>query len=777
MMKISSIIITILIIILMCYTTEVWADKSINIGINHNSLLLVVDNTGAIVGIYPSDLEIIGDYSTVFVNTYENVTVRYSILKCRAQWSINITSSTFYVPDIDAIIRFEPKENIACYPDIEVTVREEYDSDTNTTITFITSTARLYIVLYIRMSINIMKIGTVNVTNLPLGKYIIDYLFHGHIPHIYYEVEVRKIIGGIPYQEKYSETLSLDLSQVKVSLHIIELWLNKIEISEYLVQGNLSQGVIINPTYNVEVCGRITQGYRGKLLMVVGVLDKETVLSVTGGETTCKTISNITLTPGTNQTIYLNVRSGAFVMNLKYENISIEGTIISISNFFGRVLSSGSLWSVLLQSLISVAGYYETFPLIRVEGSVTNTFFGSFECQDLIIDREDIYNFVCEKNIYGNFNLVDIENSNFTVTLVMIYGENKIWRFTTVVRLMAMDPSSIAGQVSMIYTYASNTILMGIVAILILYIVSHIKEMITAVPLFDSYMLRGALLTLVVAYAVLSIGIPLVHYVFGRIVENIPILNRYISNIATSTDIRASFANMVSYYDNLFITIMKDYDKEFITSIGRIMMWIQIMSISALSIMAVAIALSTIWTPGAGIPFSSIFSGIMSLVFGIISMLMMQAQMGIYVIVAITVTRVMIFIVTAIMMSLMVIGVILICIPTSLSQRIGEDLFGASILYMIVFPLIAPLSYAIYKHLMDSVAIQGPLSTLSNICVYVPLPICFAGFVPFFVRMITFVVASSIAVILILGSLGYILTRTGVATGIGEALSSLVWRG
>ncbi|MEM2260950.1 MAG: hypothetical protein QXK24_00720 [Ignisphaera sp.] len=775
MKKILSIIIIILIITLMCYTTDVWAsNKVIKAGINHNNLLLVVDNTGAVVGVYPSNLEIISDYSAVYEETYVNRTVRYNILSCRVHWGINTTAETFYVPDIDATIKIEFKENIMCYSNINVTVR---DIDFfNTTLRFIIITVRLYVTLSIKMPISIMKIGTASVSSLPLGKYIIDYLFHGRNPYIYYEVVVERIIDGISHLGEYSETIFLDLSQIKVSLHAIELWLNKIEISEYLVQGDLPQGVIIKPVYNVEICGRLSQGYRGRILMAVGVLDKETVLTVTGGDATCKTISNISLSPGTNQTIHLNIRSGAFAMNLRYENISIEGTIISISNLFGRVLASGSLWSVLLQSIISVAGYHETFPLIRVEGTVTNTIFGSIECQDLIIDREDTYIFVCEKNIYGNFNLVDIENSNFSATLVVIHGGDKIWRFTTVVRVLVMDPGSIAGQVSMIYTYASNTILMGIVAILILYIVSHIKEMITAVPLFDTYMLRGALLTLVVAYAVLSIGIPLVYYVFGKIVENMPILNRYISPIP-STDIRVAFTHMVSYYDKLFITIMRDYETEFVGSIGKIMIWIQLTSISALSIMAVALALSTFWTPGAGIPFSSIFSGIMSLVFGILSMLMMQAQMGVFAVVSITITRVLVFVVTAIMISLMVIGVILMCIPTSLSQRIGEDIFGASILYMIVFPLIAPLSYAIYKHLMDTVILRGPLDTIANMCVFVPLPICFAGFVPFFVKMMTFVVASGVVVLLIVGSLGYILTRTGVATGIGEALSSLVWRG
>ncbi|MEM4584180.1 MAG: hypothetical protein QW611_04315 [Ignisphaera sp.] len=758
--------------------TDVRASNVVTGVVTHDSMLLVVDNTGAVVGAYPSELEIISEYTKFYEDIYINNTVEYKILKCRAWWGTNIPAGMFYVPEIDGIIKIEPRDiSIMCYTKVFNRSGYIYDPDTNTTAIYINSSAGVAVKISIRISVDIVRIGVRDLSILRLGNYILHYVLYGNNPYIFYEVEVDRIIDGIAYRYSYFDYFIFDLSQAELSIFIVEVWLNKIEIGGYLAQGNLSiGGVSLKPIYNAEVCGKISGRYGMPFSMIVSLSDKENILTIPVGRTVCTTLSNITLTPGANQTISMNVRSGAFSLTLRYEEINIEGLVISISRPFGRVIASGTSWTAILQSMVSVSGYYREFPSVRVEGSVTNDFFGSFSCQSLTINREGTYTLVCENTIYKSFNPIDIENSNFRVMITYFDERGKVWQYTTDVRVPVMDPSTIAGQVSMIYTTASNIVLMGIIAALVLYIISYIKELFTGFPLLDLYMLRGAMLTMIVAYAVLSVGIPMVYYIFGKIIENMPLLNRYVSPI-TSTDPRVAFGEMISYYDQLFTAIMRDYEVEFVGSIGKIMAWIQVTTAVAMSFMVIALALSTIWTPGAGIPFSSIASGIMSLVFGIISMMMMQVQMGVFAIVAVTVSRVMVFVVTAVILTLMVLGVMLICIPTSLTQRIGEDLFGAGIIYMIAFPLLAPLSYSIYMHIMDTVKLQGPIEAIANICVYVPAPICFSGFVPFFIKMITFVVASGIATLLILGSLGYILSRTGVATGLGEALSSLVWRG
>jgi len=774
-------IVALVAVVLLAVGTRVAEAQAPNVvvgAITYDNVLLVVDNTGAVVGSYPTDLEIVFEYAKFYEDTYVNTTAKYNILKCRAWWGMSIPARMFYVPEIDGVIKIEPRDiNIMCYADVLNVTEVEYDPNTNTTVTYVRLSAGVAVRISTRISVDIVRIGVRDAPVLQLGDYILRYVLYGYNPYIFYEVEVDKIIEGNAYRYSYFEWVVLDLSRAEVSTYIVEVWLEKIEIGEYLAEGDLATGgVSLRPTYKVEVCGRLSSTYGRMFSMIVGLSDKEKVLTIPAGSTSCETLSNVTLTPGANQTISLNARSGAFSMILNYEGINVEGLVVGITRPFGRVVASGSSWTAILQSLVSVTGYYRVFPSVRVEGSVTNAFLGSFACQSPTIDREGTYNLVCENTVYGNFNPGDIENSNFRVTVVYSDERGKVWQYTAEVRLPVMDPSSIAGQVSMIYTTASNIVLMGIVAVLVLYIVSYIKEVITAVPLFDLYMLRGAMLTMVVAYAVLSVGIPMVYYVFGKIVENMPLLNKYVSPV-TTTETSVAFGQMISYYDQLFAAIMRDYEVEFVGSIGKIMSWIQMTTAVAMGLMVVALALSTFWTPGAGIPFSSMVSGIMSLVFGIISMMMMQVQMGVLALVAITVSRVMVFVVTAVILALMVLGVMLMCVPTPLTQRIGEDLFGAGIVYMIALPLIAPLSYAIYMHLMDTVKVQGAMEAIGNVCVYVSVPICFVGFVPFFIRMIAFVVASGVATLLILGSLGYILSRTGVAAGIGEALSSLVWRG
>ncbi|MEM1829899.1 MAG: hypothetical protein QXE75_04430 [Sulfolobales archaeon] len=727
--------------------------------VNYDSVLLVLDNIGTVIGSYPTELEISFEYTRFYMEYSNEMIVKYRVRNYYAQWWPDIPAGMFYVPDVDGIFKIELKDKYIQVKELSTT---NYEG--------------VVVEISLKVSVDIVRLGVGNISVLHLGNYVLQYVLNGYNPRIFYEVEVEKVVGNQTLTQLYRDTVEFDLSQVKVSTYILWIWVDEINLDEYIPQGNLtSGGIVFRPAYTIKVCGKLSKTYPIAMSMIVGVSDREATLKVRSRAESCTTLHNVSLTPGINQTITLIVKSGAFSMSLSYEGINIEGLIVSISSPFGRVFASGSSWTVVLQSIVFVSGYYGTFPLIRVEGSASNEIFGSIDCRSLTISGEDVYNLVCEKTVYRDLNPEDIENSKFSFTVVYFDEKGKVWRYSAEVRLFIMDLSTITGQVTSIYAMSMNTVLIGVVIVLVIYIISYIKEMITSIPLFDTYLLRGALLTLVVAYAILSVGIPLVYYIFGRIIENMPLLNKYVS--IKATDFRSAFGEMVNYYDQLFNMIMRDYENEFIHSIGMIMVWVQATTAVAMGLIAVALSLSTIWTPGAGIPFSSLASGMISVSFGIVSMIMMQTQMGVYALVAVTVSRIMVIVVTAVILTLMTIGVALMCVPTPMTQRIGEDLFGAGLIYMIVFPLIAPLSYSIYMHLMDVVRNQGALDIVGNICVYIPIPVCIIGFIPFMLRMVAFVVASGVATMLILGTLGYILSRTGVATGIGEALSSLVWRG
>lgn len=733
-----------------------------------NNMLLVVDGDGSVVGVYPSDLHIVFDYTRFYEDEFVNSSVVYTIKECEGGWVLYIPPTTFYVPEVDGIIKLErPSLSVACYANAEDLV------EGNTTRT----SAGVAVKVSVRIGVTVVKLGSKDISVLHIGEYIHRYVMNWAVPTVAYRVFVEKDVNGYKHYAVYQEWLNLDLTTVEVGVYVVGVWLNKVSLRGYVERGNFSTGgVVLSPIYDVEVCGELSGVYRMRMSMIVSVSEREVILNIPPGGRDCKTIVNATFSPGANQTIVLSARTGALSITLRYEGVNVSGLVVSISKPFGRVVASGALWTCVIQSLVSLTGYYSPFPRVSVRATVSNRFFGSFDCLSPDIAGEGTYSVVCEKTVSGNFDWSEIENSNFRFEIAYTDERGKTWSYAAEVRVVVTDPSSIAGQMAQVYNTVLNILLSGLLVTIVLLIISYIKEMFTGSPLIDPYLLRGALLTLIVSFAVLSVGVPTVYYAFGKIVENLPILNRYISP-PTSTEPTVVFGQMISYYDKLFTTILRDYEVEFVGSIGKIMSWLQMTTAVALALMVVALALSTIWTPGAGIPFSSIASGIMSLVFGIISMLMMQVQMGVFAVVAVTISRVMIFVVSAVILSFMMLGTMMICIPSSTIQRIGEDLFGAGVLYTISFPLIAPLSYAIYMHLMDTVRMQGALEAIGNICINVPIPICYIGFVPFLTRMIAFVVASGVATLLILGTLGYILSRTGVAAGIGEALSSMVWRG
>lgn len=732
-----------------------------------DGLILVVDIDGKVVGVHPTDFYIMFEYNKIYEDNLANVTANLTVKSCNGGWT-SIPSKVFYAPEVDGVFIVEsPSMEVSCYANSS----ERYEGPTKKVLGITT------VRLYAKAKVSVVKLGVRNVRTIPIGRYILDYVLYGQMPLAWYIVTVEKNVNGTPYYDYYHEYLTLNISTVEVEVYVIEVWMNKIKLKEYRERGKFeSGGVILTPVYDIEICSTLSGSYKGTIELLVILSDRELKLSTSSSRVTCKNISDVLLTPGANQTLVMSVRTGFFSLILRYERVNVNGLVVSIGSPYVRITSSGSTWTCLLQSFITINGFYDPFPQVSVQAWATGDIFGSIDCTVPTLTGEGVYSVDCEKSVTGEFNWTDIKNASFRFTIVYTDEKGRAWTYSSEVKALVTDPSSIAGQMSMVYNMSLNTILLGVVACTTLLIVSIIKELYTGTPLIDPYIIRGTLLTLTVAYAVMALGLPMTYQVFWKLVENTPLLNRYLTPPSLA-DPATMFRQMISYYDTLFARIMLDFEKEFVGSIGKIMTWLQLMTAFAIVMIAIALALSTIFTPGAGIPFSSIASGIMSLVFGIISILMMQAQMGVFVVIAVTIARVMIFVATALLLSLMVLGTFLICIPAPFTQRIGEDLFGAGLLFMIAFPLIAPLSYAIYMHVMDTVRMGGVLEALGNVCVFIPFPICFAGLVPHLTRMIAFVVASGVVILLVLGGLGYILSKTGVAVGIGEALSSLVWRG
>lgn len=734
--------------------------------ISAQNLMMVVDRYGKVVGVYPQDLSFIVSYTKQYESRHINATkVLYSVLECNAYWILGVEPGLYYIPDIDAVIRVEPRSiEKSCHAQVET----QYNGSTKIDIGSVAVQVSTWI------DITFVSVGA-RVSEIPIGQLFVKYVT-GFNPVFGYTVVVRKVVNDYEYTDTHIEHVTVNMEQEVVRIFVVDVWLKNLTLSKYQKQGDLQAGgVIISPLYAVEVCGKVSETYRTFLAVDVSVYNKGVTLLLRPGIAECKKLEDLALPPGANQSVVLNIRTGVFSIQAEYV-VDVEGLVVSISKPVAKVIASGSTWIAVVQTMVGVSGYYRVFPTVSVHGEVFNEVFGSIDCVSPRINGSGGFTLLCQKSITGDIEERDIADSIFVASVTYTDEGGKSWNFEAHVKAFIMSMGSVAGQIMTMYTLAGNLLLGGILAIVLILVVSHFKEMITGYHLVDPYLLRGALMTVTVSYVILAFIIPGVYYVFGKIVENTPILNKYISVPATPNP-RDAVGAMVSYYDQLFATIMKDYEVEFVGSLGRIMTWVQLMAAIGMGLMVVALALSTFWTPGAGIPFSSVASGLFSLVFGILSMLMMQIQMGVFVIVGVTVASIMVAVVTAVVLSLMLLGVVLICIPTHSTQRLGEDIFGASLLYLIVFPLLAPISYAIYSHLMDVVRTGGVADVLGGACIFLIAPICLSGFVTNVIRMVVFVVASGAATMLVLGSLGYILSRTGVATGIGEALSSLVWRG
>ena len=98
-------------------------------------------------------------------------------------------------------------------------------------------------------------------------------------------------------------------------------------------------------------------------------------------------------------------------------------------------------------------------------------------------------------------------------------------------------------------------------------------------------------------------------------------------------------------------------------------------------------------------------------------------------------------------------------------------MLGAAIVYFIVFPIMAPISYVLYMYVMDTAmsAVQTSIS-VSLPLVSLVLPI---GAVS---KVMVYLVTAGMVEVLILVSVAFVLTRSGLMSSVGEAFVALVNR-
>jgi len=716
-------------------------------------VLIVVDNTGKIKGMYPTGFYIEHLYTYTY-GTNETGVVEYRVVNYGWWWSYPGEPPTrLEVPDIGLALRLKYDAKFNIYSDKTV------KTENNVTTSFAAIVIELDVKTYIEFEKAPNVTGSINI-----GEYLRKYLFGDRDPSISYYVSALKYVDGQPVgYVHFGDDVVLSLSDLVANVHTLSLYVNKIVRKGYNSTGDLDSVALISPLYDIEVCGNV-YGSSKKYTLIVSYLDKEAVLTVPG----CRSIENVAITPGANSTIPVVVRSGAFTMQLNY-NMSIEGAYIAISRASGRAVGSPGKWNFVVTAPVTVSGYLGSSCRFTVTGTVSGGV-GVIPCQTLSLNNTGIYTLLCNATIGFGGTTTDISSDTYTISVTVVDEFGRQHSFKGSVYIDAIDPTNIADVAWQIYDIASRVLFMGAITVTVLMLISILLGTFMEHPPIDPSYLRGALLTILVAAVIVTLAIPYTYRMFTEILASIPTFQQYVS-VPPSSDPKTVFTHMIGYYDKLFQAIESDYQTRFVANVQGIMSAAGFMVGIFLAMTLIALAVS--FLAGASIPFASIASVAMSTLFTYLSMALFYAPAGAAIIVAVVIGRLVVLLTTAVVIAVMTVGIFLIAIPTPLSQRLGEEMFGAGVLYFITFPLLGPISYSLYRYVIDTASrsiSQTPISLpLGIVSIFVP--------VQQIINIMIYIIASGTVLMMVLLTLGYILQRTGVAVGLGEALSGLMWRG
>jgi len=739
-----------------------YASSTVEGVLSVEDVLLITDQEGNVLGLYPQNLYIEHLYTRTY-GTNETGKVEYKIVDSSWSWVFprGGPPNTVYIPDLGITLRLK----------YDVKFEAVAGSTTETRDNITTSSAAVVMKLDVKTFIEFVKAPNV-VGTIDIGEYLRQYLFNGWDPIITYLVKAEKFVDGKSAGDVYiTDDVTLSFSSLSVSVHTVNLYIDKIVRKAYVSKGDLDSGATVSPLYDIVVCGSVVGSDRTYELLI-SYADKEAILTVGGGAPKCKAIEGVSLTPGKNSNIIVVVKSGIIVLQLNYTK-DVEGAIISLSKASGRAVGSPGKWNFIVTVPVYVSGYFSGgWKEFKVSGVVSGSTVGVIPCQVLTINASGVFSLICNATVGFSGSSGDIINATYEAS-VTVYDEfGTPHTFRGHVYVDALDPTNIADVAWVIYSIASRALFGGVLFAVCLMIVSIVKETITGSPLLNPADLRGALLTMIVAGLIIYVGIPYTYKLYADVLSNISLFQSYVRP-PPSSDPQTVFTHLVNYYDLLFQEVERDYQARYLSNVQGIYSSLMNLIGIFIGVMAVALALATPLTPGGSIPFASIASVLMSIVFTYLSLVLMFAPVGALILAVVAIGRLVVLLTTAVVIAVLTVGVFLIAIPTPLSQRLGEDMFGAGILYFITFPLLAPLAYTLYRYVVETASrnitesslgvVLGPVSAVIPLKQIIDIMIYFT--------------ASGAVILMVLFSLGYILQRTGIATGLGEALSGLVWRG
>ena len=727
-------------------------------------VFIIRDFNGRIIGMEPDIIRVVNDN----VETLEVIDAGVNITGYREisrdmYWSPSPPVEEVYIPSLDArVLLFV---NTVPYDQVDT----GYKLGNKTMKDFVFTGGSSIIT-----DIKILSIGNLSGLDpykpLPIGQ-----LIQSSLPSSYsYTVKIRYAIykayregnqtveRPCCYADIY-DVNSLDLSPVKVNVSIVDVNLSSIELEGMDSYGNLSTGVVFYPAYRVTVCGRI-HGLSGTGPVSVRLADKTFDLLLRNQAPTCKTQGGVHLAPGRNVTIRGTVITSAVTGNFNYTT-SIPGEQISIARPVGSAVRLGndSDWNITIYVPIIIRGYFEEWPTLTVTGEASGNNV-SLKCNTLQIASNGTYRLKCKGSAPGYYSSNRVAGPYHLVLKLYGIGDRE-YRVSGDVKVVTVSGSSVADMAIHVYNMAVSLLSYGLVAAIFLEVFSMLYMYITGHELVDTRFQMNVIMTFLASLVIMEVGIPLIYAAFEGVLANIPIFSQYIS-LPHSYNPTVVLHSTFAYYDALFNKIQADYTSVFQQGVSEIIGAVRNVIIVGLGFLVVALAVS--FLPGAAIAPGSLASSIFGIVFSVIGLIVMVVPGAAIILVSLAIGKIIVIITVVIMIIVFLLGVLMLLVPSGISQRYAETLVGAGLIFFIVSPLIGPISYAFYSYVIEmALSLKGSLS-IPVLGAFIPLDA--------FVLIMMYLFASGTALLIVILTLTYVISRTGIASGLGEAFATLVWR-
>jgi len=592
--------------------------------------------------------------------------------------------------------------------------------------------------------------------------------------------KLREIFGGDPVVRisvdvagySSSKTYKLDLSPVVLKVSGISIYVKSIELAGYEASSRELPATIY-PLYDITVCHRGSGMVVGNpiRLSISGSQRVSEMYSVLSFDERCDILRKVDLQPSSNTSIRINymvIDYSGYVESYR----AVNGIVLSIPQpSVSKIISGGSA-KLQASIAISSSGYGDTASVSASMSS--NGYYTS--CGVVSINAGDSRELSC---VIENINP---EVSSAAIQVSAAVGGNSFqlsWSGSP----LPFDPVRIEDLLVTMLGWFKTVLAMVMLVGVAMYALSWILYLVgAATPILDNLVrildqvdvlqiVMFSALLLIVIY----VGIPATYSLIYGYLSSLGYLRSvpYCGSANPEDAIRC----VGRVIDTMFSDMSSDYNKYVIANLNSAISKAAQMLVIASALALAAIAAGVFLGIGtvAGLVLGNISSSIFSFGLSVLTMFATVLPAAAIALIGIQIAPMILAIIVMIIMLIVFVGAALIMIPVPGARDYGYTFIGEGVMLSIALPAASLIARAIYDMIVR-IADQGvsvDTSWLGQIAIYTariffPIDELF--------KIVVFYTGAGVSIAVLLGTVAIILSRTGIAHGIGEALVSLVSR-